>query len=248
MSKYFYDFHVHSCLSPCGDADNTPNNIAGMAFLNGVRIMALTDHNSSRNCPAFFEAARRYGIVPIAGMELTTAEDIHAVCLFETLDDALAFNDEVDSRRVRVKNREEIFGEQLILDGEDNVVGREEDLLINATTVSLEEAPKLAAKYDGICYPAHIDRQANGAIEVLGDFPHYAGFRLAELNDPSNRDAYVDKYGLEGIHLLFSSDAHYLTQLREGDENDWVELECDLASEELARKELFDTLRSYEGR
>ena len=116
MSKYYYDFHVHSCLSPCGDADNTPNNLAGMAFLNGVRIMALTDHNSSRNCPAFFEAARRYGIVPIAGMELTTSEDIHAVCLFETLEDALAFNDEVDTRRVRVKNRADIFGEQLILD------------------------------------------------------------------------------------------------------------------------------------
>ena len=97
MGRYFYDFHVHSCLSPCGDADNTPNNLAGMAFLNGVRIMALTDHNSSRNCPAFFAAARRYGIIPVAGMELTTSEDIHAVCLFERLEDALAFNDEIDT-------------------------------------------------------------------------------------------------------------------------------------------------------
>ena len=177
-------------------------------------------------------------------MELTTAEDIHAVCLFETLEAALAFNDEIDTRRIRIKNREEIFGEQLILDDEDNVVGREDDLLINATTVALDEAPLLAAQYDGICYPAHIDRPANGAIEILGDFPHYAGFRLAELHDKSNRDAYVSTYGLEGMRLLFSSDAHYLDQLREGDENDWFEMEDSLRGEELIRTRLFEDLRS----
>ena len=244
MSRYHYDLHVHSCLSPCGDADNTPNNLAGMAYLNGVRIMALTDHNSSRNCPAFFTAAHRYGVVPIAGMELTTAEDIHVVCLFETLEDALAFNDEIDTRRVRIKNREEIFGEQLILDDEDNVVGHEEDLLINATTVALDETRPLVAEFGGICYPAHIDRPANGAIEILGDFPHYAGFRLAELHDRSNADAYTSTYGLEDVRLLFSSDAHYLDQLREGDDNDWFDLNCDLDDDALVRKALFEDLRS----
>ncbi|MDO4537779.1 MAG: PHP domain-containing protein [Coriobacteriales bacterium] len=245
MSKYYYDLHVHSCLSPCGDADNTPNNLAGMAFLNGVRIMALTDHNTSRNCPAFFEAAHRYGIVPIAGMELTTAEDIHAVCLFETLEEALAFNDEVDTRRIRIKNRPDIFGEQLVMDGEDNVVAHEEDLLINATTISLDEAPLLAEKYRGICYPAHIDRPANGAIEILGDFPHYAGFRIAELHDRDKKDEYVNTYALEGLRLLFSSDAHYLDQLREGEENDWFEFdeELDLGNDGLVRKKLFEVLR-----
>ena len=244
MSKYYYDLHVHSCLSPCGDADNTPNNLAGMAFLNGVRIMALTDHNSSRNCPAFFAAARRYGVVPIAGMELTTSEDIHAVCLFETLEDALAFNDEVDERRVRVKNREDIFGEQLILDEDDNVVGHEEDLLINATTISLDEAPALAAAYNGICYPAHIDRPANGAIEILGDFPHYVGFHLAELHDRENKEAYVRDYHLEGIRLLFSSDAHYLDQLRDGTDNDFFEIDDAIRGEEQIRKYVFDDLRA----
>ena len=245
MKKFYYDFHVHSCLSPCGDADNTPNNLAGMAFLNGVRLMALTDHNSSRNCPAFFEAARRYGVVPIAGMELTTAEDIHAVCLFETLEDALAFNDEVDTRRIRVKNRPDIFGEQLVLDENDEVIGHEEDLLINATTIALDEAPQLAAEFGGICYPAHIDRPANGAIEILGDFPHYAGFHLAEMHDLDKRDEYVSKYGLEDVRLLFSSDAHYLDQLREGAENDFFEFDEDLHGEELVRKKVFEDLRSH---
>jgi len=243
MGRYRYDFHVHSCLSPCGDADNTPNNLAGMAHLNGIGIMALTDHNTTRNCPAFFAAARRYGVIPVAGMELTTSEDIHAICLFERFDDAMAFNDEVDARRVRVKNREDIFGEQLVLDEMDNVVGHEEDLLINATTIALDEAPALAAKYDGICYPAHIDKQANGAIEILGDFPHYVGFGLAELHDRANRDAYVERYGLQGIRLLFSSDAHYLHELRDGDENDWFDLDDGLTDEQVL-KTVFDDLRA----
>ena len=244
MGRYRYDFHVHSCLSPCGDADNTPNNIAGMAYLNGINIMALTDHNTSRNCPAFFAAARRYGVIPVAGMELTTSEDIHAVCLFERLEDALAFNDEVDTRRVRIKNREDIFGEQLILDENDNVVGREEDLLINATTIALDEAPILAAKYGGICYPAHIDKQANGAIEILGDFPHYAGFRIAEIHDREKIQTYVETYGLQGMRIMVSSDAHYLHQLREGDENDWFDLDDNLEGEEQVLSKLFEDLRA----
>jgi DNA polymerase III alpha subunit len=242
MTRYYYDFHVHSCLSPCGDNDNTPNNLAGMASLNGVTLMALTDHNSSRNCPAFFKAARRYGIVPVAGMELTTAEDIHVVCLFETLEEALAFNDEVDERRIRIKNREEVFGEQLILDENDEIIGREEDLLINATTISLDEVPAMVEKYRGICYPAHIDRQANGAISILGDFPHYVGFKMAELNDAANKESYIEKYSLQNLKIMVSSDAHYLDQLRE--ENDYFDIDDEPYSSQLVRQRLFEQLRS----
>lgn len=242
MTRYYYDFHVHSCLSPCGDNDNTPNNIAGMASLNGVTLMALTDHNTCRNCPAFFKAARRYGVVPVAGMELTTSEDIHVVCLFETLEEALQFNDEVDQRRIRVKNREDIFGEQLILNEEDEIIGREEDLLINATTISLDEAPEIVKKYRGICYPAHIDRPANGCIEILGEFPHYVGFRIAELNDSANKEEYIQKYGLQDLKLLVSSDAHYLDQLRE--DNDYFDIDDEPYSSALVRQRLFEELRS----
>ena len=49
--RFSYDFHIHSCLSPCADNDMTPGNIAGMASLAELRIVALTDHNTCRNCP-----------------------------------------------------------------------------------------------------------------------------------------------------------------------------------------------------
>ena len=130
--KYYYDLHIHSCLSPCGDDDMTPNNIAGMAALKGLQVLALTDHNTCKNCPAFFAACKKQGIIPIAGAEVTTAEDIHAVCLFPSLEAAMNFDRLMDERRVRVANEPDIFGRQQIMDEEDNVIGEEKYLLINA--------------------------------------------------------------------------------------------------------------------
>ena len=240
MKRFYYDLHIHSCLSPCGDNGSTPDSILGMGELNQLDIMALTDHNSVKNCPAFFKAAERHGIVPIAGMELTTAEDIHIVCLFETLQNALAFGEEIETRRIPVKNRSDIFGEQLILDDEDNIIGEEENLLINATTVSLEEAPKIVRKYGGAVYPAHIDREANGIIAVLGSFPETPCFRFAELH---NRELIGDYRKLANVpknEFLISSDAHYLWDIKERCE--YFELECEIDSNSV-RRTLFEYLR-----
>ena len=97
--KYYYDLHLHSCLSPCGDMDMTPNNLVNMAKLLGLDVIALTDHNTSLNCEAAMAVGREIGLLVIPGMELTTSEDIHAVCLFPDLEKALAWNDYVDKHR-----------------------------------------------------------------------------------------------------------------------------------------------------
>ena len=241
MSRFYYDFHVHSCLSPCGDDDSTPNDIAGMAKLSEIDIMALTDHNTCKNCPAFFEAARRYGIIPIAGMELTTSEDIHAVCLFETLEDALLFEKEVEKNRVLVENRTDIFGNQLILDGEDNKIGEERHLLSNATMISIEDAPSLAQKFGGVCYPAHIDRESNGIISVLGAFPPTPYFKCVELHDMNKKEEFAKKHSLSDKVFLFGSDAHYLTDIPEA--HYYLDIEADKHSEESVRSALFKFLR-----
>ncbi len=212
MSSYYYDFHIHSCLSPCGDDDMTPANIAGMATLAGLQLVALTDHNSCKNCPAFFEAAARYGLIPIAGMELTTAEDIHLVCLFDTLENAMAFDAEVATRRIRIPNRPDIFGNQRILDAEDNLIADEPDLLTNATTFSLEEAEAVVRYYGGGVYPAHIDREANGIIAMLGTLPEEPTFFAAEFADSEKVCDYRARYPVPE-QILIGSDAHYLTDI-----------------------------------
>ncbi|MBR2133897.1 MAG: PHP domain-containing protein [Eubacterium sp.] len=241
MNRYYYDFHIHSCLSPCADDDNTPNNIAGMATLCGLNIVALTDHNTCKNCPAFFEACKRYGIIPIAGMELTTAEDIHVVCLFEELENAMAFDEALQSHRMLIKNRTDIFGNQLILDGEDNLIGVEEHFLSNATDISVEQVPEMVESFGGVCYPAHIDRQSNGIIAVLGTFPSTPFFRNVEINRREKIDEYVKNYSLEDKRIIVSSDAHYLTDMR--DKENYFELDDEPYSASLVRKKLFELLR-----
>lgn len=218
MSRYLCDLHIHSCLSPCGDNDMTPGNIAGMAVLNGLQIVALTDHNSAKNCPSFFCAAKAYGLIPIAGMELTTAEDIHAVCLFRDLEAAMDFDRFVESKRLPIKNKPEIFGRQLIIDENDEICGEEEILLINASSLSLEDAFREVIARDGVCYPAHIDRSSNGIISMLGDFPPEPKFTAYELNDMASLDVCRSKYPIiteRGLVHVQSSDAHYLTDISE---------------------------------
>lgn len=242
MNRYYYDFHIHSCLSPCGDNDMTPNNIAGMAALAGLQIVALTDHNTCKNCPAFYKAAKKNGIIPIAGMELTTAEDIHIVCLFPTLEDAMAFDAYVDTKRIRIKNRTDIFGEQLIMDENDEIIGTEADLLSNATVLTIEEVPDAVKPFHGICYPAHIDREANGVIATLGTFPDSPFFACAEFHDKEKQSSYAEKFPLTAQKKrLVSSDAHYLWDIR--DKDDYFEIDDEPYSSDKVRNEVFRQLR-----
>ena len=138
MNRYFYDLHLHSCLSPCAEDDMTPANIAGMGSLCGLQLMALTDHNSCGNCRAFLQACRQYGIVGVPGMELTTAEEIHLVCLFPDLEQAEAFDRAVQTKRFPIRNKPAVFGNQYYMDAEDKVLGEEPNLLIPATRLDLE--------------------------------------------------------------------------------------------------------------
>jgi hypothetical protein len=238
--RYYYDLHTHSCLSPCADEDNTPNNLLGMAKLAGVDILALTDHNSAKNCPAFFEAADEYGIIAVAGIELTTSEDIHVMCLFEHLDDALAFDSELDAHRMKIENRPEIFGRQLVLDARDNIIYEEKNLLSFATDISLEDIPALVLRFNGVCYPAHIDRDSNGIIAILGTFPSTPFFSAVEIREPERTDEFKEKYGLWDKRFISSSDAHYLTDIRDGE--NYFDLESNLTPDGV-RSALFKLLR-----
>lgn len=238
MNRYYYDFHIHSCLSPCADNDMTPNNIAGMATVCGLQIVALTDHNTTKNCPAFFGAAKRNGIIPIAGMELTTAEDIHVVCLFEHLSDAMRFGEAVDARRIRIANRTDIFGEQLVMNAEDEVVEEEPDLLSNATEITIDEAPDLVHSFGGICFPAHIDREANGIVATLGIFPEEHSFDGAELHDVRRIEEYKARFPvLSNLLITTGSDAHYLWDMREAE--CYFDLEDEPYSGDFVRAQLF---------
>ncbi len=241
MNRFFCDLHLHSCLSPCGDDESTPGSIAGMASLMGLQIAALTDHNSAKNCPAFFALAPQFGVIPVAGMELTTAEDVHILCLFRTLADALAFDAFLDDKRFPFKNKPDIFGRQLICSEDDEIVGEEENLLINAVALSIAEAHREVTSRSGVALPAHIDRRSNGIITMLGDFPPEPAFTAYELRDGGADEGCRERFPLiRGLSRIVSSDAHRLEDMREAEFG--IDLDADPSDPQSVRDALIDWL------
>lgn len=214
--KLYYDLHLHSCLSPCGDNDMTPYNLVNLAKIFGYDIIALTDHNSCLNCESAMKVGEKTGITVVPGMELCTSEEIHNVCLFPLLEKAMAFSDYIHGTLPPIANREKIFGEQLIMDEGDGILGKEELLLTTASGVSISELNELVDKYDGVCYPAHIDRNSYSIISALGDFSPEVESRCFELTPNAKAEEYFEKYpATKGKLIIRSSDAHYLENMRE---------------------------------
>lgn len=212
MGDYAFDLHMHSCLSPCGGDDNTPANLAGMCALAGLEVAALTDHNTTGNCGAFCEAAARYGLLALPGMELTTAEEAHVVCLFSTLEGAQEFGAYVRERLPPVKNDPDLFGPQVLMDGADRVLGEETAFLAGAADIGIYDVAHLVEKYGGIAYPAHIDRPSFSLLSNLGLWDDALGFPLAEVSRNCPPDLF-DRPDLKGVRHITACDAHYLDQI-----------------------------------
>lgn len=211
-----YDLHIHSCLSPCGDSDMTPGNIVGMAAVKGLDVIAVTDHNSCRNCGAAMELGAQYGVLVIPGMELTTEEEVHVVCLFPALQQALGFDAMVYDRLQKIPNKPEIFGHQQLMNAEDQVVGEEEYLLINATGIGFEEVYGLAEQFGGVMIPAHVDKTANSLIANLGFIPPDSRFACAEVKNPEKLPELYEQHPyLKTCRIITDSDAHYLEHIEE---------------------------------
>ncbi len=213
--KLFYDFHIHSGLSPCGDNEMTPNNIVNMAKLYDLDVIALTDHNSTLNCKAVMEAGEEIGLTVIPGMELCTAEEVHLVCLFPDIKTATRFGDFVRSTLPPIRNKPTVFGEQIVFDKNDNVLGFEHTLLITASSISANDAVSVVEDYGGICYPAHIDRNSYSIISNLGIIDSSFRFNCAEVADIDTVDNLKKQHPyLNELKILSSSDAHYLEHMR----------------------------------
>lgn len=216
MIRLSYDLHIHSCLSPCGDDDMTPANIAGMAAVKGLDVIALTDHNTSKNCAAFLKMAENYGVIAIPGMELCTSEDVHVVCLFPDLYASMDFDAYVYEKMFKIKNKEAIFGAQLLYNEKDEIIGHEPNLLLSNAAIHFEEVFDLTEERGGIMIPAHIDKTSNSLISNLGFVPPDSRFMCAELKDLTqlSKLSAANPY-LKTCQIVSNSDAHYLEDIHE---------------------------------
>ena len=194
----------------------TPANIVGMAALKELGVIAVTDHNSCKNCPAVMKLGEAYGVLVIPGMELTTQEEVHVICLFEELSKAMEFDSYVYEHLIPIPNREDIFGRQLIMDEDENILGTVENLLINSTDIAFDDVYDLVTSYGGIMIPAHIEKNANSLISNLGFVPPDSQFSCFELKDLKARSKVAENSPyLRNCRVITNSDAHYLKHINE---------------------------------
>ncbi len=210
--KLFYDLHIHSALSPCGDNDMTPNNIVNMSLLKGLDVIAISDHNSIKNLYSVLEVAKDTNLLVIPAMEIETAESIHVLSLFPDVASAEIAYNEVYKNLPDIKNEKDIFGEQLIMDHLDNVIGKEDKLLVNSTLIDFDDVVKLTRSVGGVAIPAHIDRSSYSVLSNLGAVPEL-GFNYLELSKNANEEMF--KY--LNCKFIRNSDAHYLYDIFEAE-------------------------------
>ena len=207
--QVYYDLHIHSALSPCGDLDMTPNNVVNMAKLKGLDMISLTDHNTACNLSSFKKIADDAGITFLPGIELNTSEEVHLLAYFYDIDNACEFGDFIYNSLPDIKNDEKLFGPQIILDENDEPKGSLDKLLFSALPFSFDECLDLITKAGGVPVPAHINRESNSLIYMMGFIPESDLFHTVEVYDNGN----FPETG--NLKIITSSDAHYLENIHE---------------------------------
>lgn len=230
------DLHIHSALSPCSDDEMTPNNIVNMALIKELDFIAVTDHNSAENVEAAVRCAAGKDIIVVPGMELETCEEVHLVCLFPSVETAWEMQQAVYNALPDRKNREDIFGRQLMMNAQDEVVGHLDKLLLVATALSVDEVFEMAARMGAVVIPAHVDRDSFSMLSNLGSVPEYLPIRYLEISRQAEGNGFKQNNPLvSGYDFLRSSDAHHL--------GDILERESFLELEEKSLACLLSTLR-----
>ena len=196
------DLHLHSCLSPCGDLSMSPKTIAATLAERGVRLAALTDHNTALNCPAFACACRDCNIIPLFGLEAQGREECHILCLFADSESALLLGQEIYDRMPPVMNIPEKTGDQVYVDENEDILGEVDKYLITSADIGLEDLSQRVIDLGGIVIPAHVDRPSFSLTSQLGFIPDGPWSALEVVRLPTALDT-------REYPLIISSDAHF---------------------------------------
>jgi predicted metal-dependent phosphoesterase TrpH len=209
------DLHIHSKLSPCGSWEMMPRRVVEQARLAGLDIIAICDHNAAENVAAFRDTAEGTGLVVIAGIEITTAEEIHVVGLFPDQQSARKVSSRVQSTLpVTDSGYADRFGAQILMDRDGNILGSEKRALAMATTFTLEETVALIQGCGGLAIPAHIERPSFSVYSQLGDLPRGIPFNAVEVSPVEQRPIGLrEKFARYGFPMVGSSDSHYIHEI-----------------------------------
>lgn len=212
MREVRADLHIHTVLSACAEVEMIPPLIVEEALHKGLNLIAITDHNTVGNAGAVMEAAKGTRLTVFPGMELQTREEVDLLCIFGTLHAAQAWEAKVDRWLLPLENDTEVFGPQYVVDKDGEFIREEPRMLQAPTTVGLEEAAREVRKLDGLAIPAHIDRQSNGLMPMLGLWPSGLKADAVEVSPnmrPSEARRAFPSLPMD-LTLISCSDAHWL--------------------------------------
>lgn len=214
MNSYRADLHIHTVLSPCGDLEMSPGNIIAKASEIGLDIIAVTDHNHTGHAPLARELGERMGIWVVYGAEINTREEVHCLTFFDTHEQLKAFQGELERNTKKIPNDNSLFGNQVIVDEEEQIVEVIKHSLYPGLRWSIEEAAEVVHKLGGLFVPAHVDRFMNGLYAQLGIFPADLEVDAVEISRRSSRQrAEKEYFELTEHTLIQNSDAHYINDI-----------------------------------
>ncbi|MGL4606212.1 MAG: PHP domain-containing protein [Eubacteriaceae bacterium] len=218
MEQVAIDLHIHSCLSPCGEEEMTPNNIVNMALIKELDFIAVTDHNTSKNLPAIMEVAKDCGegLCILPGIEVTTKEDAHVLAYFPSLDGVMELDELLYDHLPKIMNKKEVFGPQYIMNKEDEIIGEIDKLLISATNISIDTLWETVNTIGGIIVPAHIDRKSYSLVASLGFIPPNLQIKTCEVSKNHPIDGITKEFRFfNEYQFIHGSDAHQLEDIAE---------------------------------
>jgi 3',5'-nucleoside bisphosphate phosphatase len=208
------DLHLHTVLSACAEVEMIPPLIVRRARELGLELLAVTDHNAARNVAAVMEAAAGSGITVLPGMEVQSREEVHLVCLFDTLEQVLDWQEQVFAALPDRENDEAFFGAQYVVDAEGEYLETEERLLSISTALSVEQVVTGVRERGGMVLAAHVDRPSYSLVANLGFVPpglEIAGIELSRRAEPAVALQRLPQ--LAGYGCVVSGDAHRLEEM-----------------------------------
>lgn len=205
---------MHTCLSPCAELDMSPRGIVNASLERGLNIIAVTDHNSAENAAAAKRAAEGSGLNVLAGMEITSSEEVHLLALFESPETAALMQEIVYENLPSGENDERLYGHQVIANEHNEVMGFNKRLLISATNLTAHRILEFIASFGGISIASHVDKEAFSVLSQLGFIPEDLKFDAVEMSPKMSRERAEATFGaLKGFPWVSFSDAHYIKDI-----------------------------------
>jgi PHP family Zn ribbon phosphoesterase len=192
----------------------SPKRIVETAIMKDLDIIAICDHNSAENVQASFNAARGKNLTVLAGMEISSSEEVHVLGIFNGVDSVCAMQELVYSHLAPGENKDNLFGEQIIANELDEVEGYNKRLLIGATNLTVGKIVDEIHRLDGLAIASHVDRETYSIIGQLGFIPHglqLDALEISPLTSYSQAGQQIPQ--LKKYPVISSSDAHSLEDI-----------------------------------